>query len=180
MARYSISARRINDRPDPGGWYSSGTDLPTFSIEAASADNAADIAHSIAGHGAAGITRTIVQTYRETEDGGEEYTDTTRWWTEDGRPVEPTRVYRQYGRDGRDITGDFHAELDADTVTWFTHDAEVWLHLSRSPRGRWTVAASDVVTLAPSHHRRRFDTPDTALYWAERRARTRAIEVVEW
>lgn len=72
MAMYSITARRINDRPDPGGWFSSGTDLPTFSIDAASAENAADIAHSIAGHGAAGITRTIVQTYRETEDGGEE------------------------------------------------------------------------------------------------------------
>jgi hypothetical protein len=180
MDKYSITARRINDRPDPGGWYSGGTDLPTFSIEAANAENAADIAHSIAGNGAAGITRTIVQTYRETEDGGEEYTDTTRWWTGDGRPNEPTRVLRQYGYNGRDITGDLCAEQEADTVAWFTHDAEVWLHLSRSPRGKWEIAASDFVTLTPSHHRHRFATPDAALYWAERRARTRVIEVDEW
>jgi hypothetical protein len=150
MALYKIAARRINDRPDANGWHSSGTDMPTFWVEAVSAENAAAIGHTLAGHatteyGTAGLSRTLVQAYRETEDGGEEWADTTQWWAEDGRIVDPTRVNRQYGHNGRHITGDLYAEQDADEVTWFTHDAGVWLHLTRSPRGKWAIDTSDHV-----------------------------------
>lgn len=184
MALYQIAARRINDRPDPQGWHSSGTDLPIFWVEAVSADNAAAIGHSIAGDRTTGLTRTIVQAYRHTEDGDEdadaEYLQTTQWWTDDGHVIDPTRLARQYGQNGRDITGELYAETDADEVTWFTRDAGLWLHLTRAPRGKWAIASSDYVHLSLSNHRLRFATPDAALYWVERRTRVRVIEVDEW
>ncbi|MFD2422676.1 hypothetical protein [Amycolatopsis pigmentata] len=82
MVLYQITGRRINDRPDADGWYSSGIDLPTFFVDAVSATDAAAIGHDVAGHGVTTITRTIVQVYRATED-TEEFDVSTRRWTND-------------------------------------------------------------------------------------------------
>jgi hypothetical protein len=179
MAQYKITARRINDQPDANGWRSMGHDLPTFWVEGVGAENAARIGHDVAGHGVKDLTRTIVQAYRETEDGREEYTDTTQWWA-DGRMVDPTRVNRQYARDELVIAGQMYAEDDADTATWFTHDACVWLALSRTKRGKWAIESSDFVIFRASDYRRRFAKADDALRWVECRARVVVLEVDKW
>jgi hypothetical protein len=179
MALYQITARRINDRPDKDGWHSSGEDLPVFWVDAVSVANAASIGHDIAGLGSTELTRTILQVYREVGD-DEEIADSTQWWV-DGRKVEPTRVMRQYGCNGQDITSQpLYAEQDADEVTWFTVGGCRWLRLTRSPHGKWAITASDFVQLRTSDYDRRFSTPDEALGFSKDRARGPLVEVTEW
>lgn len=60
MTIYAVDARRIDDRPDPQGWYSSGIDLPTFYVNATNPDRALSAAHDIAGDSRTDITRTLV------------------------------------------------------------------------------------------------------------------------
>lgn len=60
MTIYAVDARRIDDRPDPQGWYSSGIDLPTFYVDAADPARALAAVHDIAGEGRTDVTRTLV------------------------------------------------------------------------------------------------------------------------
>lgn len=60
MTLYAVDARRINDRPDSRGWYSSGIELPTFYIDATEPTDALNVAHRIAGAGRIDVTRTLV------------------------------------------------------------------------------------------------------------------------
>lgn len=179
MSKFQITARRINDRPDQDGWMSSGHELPTFWVEGAAVTDAAAIGHDVAGHGVAGITRTTLQVYRVKDDGSEEFHDSTAWWA-DGRKVNPTKVKRQYGKDGNDITGQQYAETDADAVTWFTADGGVWLRVTRTPRDRWAVETSDYVGFKVSDYRRRGGKADDMLRLAEQRAGAVVVEVQEW
>lgn len=71
-------------------------------------------------------------------------------------------------------------ERDAHTITWFTRDACVWLSLTRSPRGLWTITTSDYVHLSVRDYDRRFPTPDSALEWASQHAVLAVNEVHEW
>lgn len=177
--RVKVCARRIDDRPDAQGYTSSGIDLPTFWVQAVSAAEAARIGHRIVGEGRHDITRTIVQAYRERPDGTEEFADSTRWWL-DGAQVEPTRVKPSYGRDGDDTTVHPGAEADADEVTWFTHDGCVWLHVTRTPRGKWKIETSDYLHITVPDYRRRFATPGHARDFLETRARVVTVEVDTW
>lgn len=179
MPLYSITARRINDRPDENGWTSSGHDLPAFFVDAVSAFNAASIGHDIAGHGSRELTRTTVNAYRVAEDGTDDAASTTWWWA-NGDRVHPTKIMRRYGKVGQDITSQpLYAEEDADAVTWFTEDGNVFTSLNRSPRGKWAIDTANT-RLWVSDYRRRFDSPDDALYFVERRMNTRVVEVTEW
>lgn len=179
MTLYKITARRINDRPDPDGFHSSGHGLPTFWVEAISAGNAAAIGHDVAGHGMRELTRTLVQAYREAEDGSEEYADSTWYWAQ-GRKVTPTLVNRRYRRNGVDITGRPDDVADASQAIWVVADGSTWLSLDHPPRGKWSIGASDHVKFRPADRRRLFDNPSEALYYVERRAGLRIVEVDKW
>lgn len=57
---YAVDARRIDDRPDPQGWRSSGRELATFYVDAVDHHDALEKAHEIAGDSRTDITRTLV------------------------------------------------------------------------------------------------------------------------
>lgn len=75
MTLYAVDARRINDRPDSRGWYSSGIDLPTFYVTATEPTHALDAAHRIAGDGRTDITRTLVWLIAYNPDSDDRYGD---------------------------------------------------------------------------------------------------------
>jgi uncharacterized lipoprotein YddW (UPF0748 family) len=132
----------------------------------------------MAGEGVTPLTRTVVQAYRRVADGVEEYRDSTRWWLH-GVQVEPVRLTRGYARNGLGL--DRHpiaAARIADEVRWVTGpQGHLWLHVRLTGPDRWVIASADKpITLAKLDQRRRFASPDEALYFVEHRAGVRVTE----
>lgn len=178
MPIYQVTGRRINDRPDPDGWMSSGTDLPLSNIDAPDLGTALDIGHQMAGKGDTPLTRTVVQAHRWIADGAEEYRDSTRWWL-DGTQVEPVRLTREYARDGRVLNRHpIAAARIADEVRWVTGPlGHLWLQVQLTGIDQWVIAsAGPQVPLPKLDQRRRFTNPDDALYFAEQKAGVRITE----
>lgn len=177
--RFTVNARRFDDEPDAYGYFDrvGDPDLPRFEVQATDADDAAEAGHRIAGEGVRGITRTVVTV---TDSDGER-TETTWWWL-GGVRTEPVEVKRSHASGGNALADGPGVASDADEVTWFTHDACVWLHVVRTPRGRWRIERSEFVRFERSHERKRFGTPDEALVFALVRVRGSAVvrEVEEW
>jgi hypothetical protein len=177
--RFTVTVRRIDDEPDGYGYVDRVGDptLPAFEVQATDAEDAAELGHRIAGEGVRGITRTVATV----ADSDGDRATSTRWWL-GGVETEPLVVKRSHAAGGDVLADGPGVASDADEVTWFTHDACVWLHVVRTARGRWRIDRSEFVRFERSHERKRFGTPDEALLFARTRVRGGAIvwEVEEW
>lgn len=182
MALYYVEARRIDDRPDDAGYYSSGHDLPTFYVDAASPDHALRLAHDVAGHGVATMTRTLVTTYQVDDETRTLYESTryARGWNAERVEAGTVEVQFQYSQDGRIIDGSPTAEQDADAVTVFDAHACAVAALARTPRGRWRIETSDYAHLKRSHHDARFSSPEQAAHFVAKIMSVRLVPVATW
>lgn len=182
MALYYVHARRIDDRPDDQGDYSSGHDLPTFYVDAASPDHALRLAHDVAGNQVANMTRTLVTTY-QVDDETQTLHESTRYapgWNAERVDAGTVEVQYQYSQDGWIIDGSPTAEQDADAVTVFDAHAGVVAALTRTPRGRWRIETSDYAHLKRSHHDARFSTPEDAAHFVAKILSVRLVPVTTW
>ncbi len=66
----------------------------------------------------------------------------------------------QYGDASGNVTADPDAAV---TATYFTPTAEVVLSLTRTPRGRWAYATSDLTPPSRTLTRKRWQSPRIAL-----------------
>ncbi|WP_406639094.1 hypothetical protein [Amycolatopsis sp. WGS_07] len=173
-----MESRRIDDRPDAGGWRSADKKVPTFRVESAGAWGACDIAHSILLDGD-DFTRTVITV---TGDGPEGWTTHTRttWapgWDE--QRVMDVTVWASFHwyRAESDITWQVDAEDEADKFTAFLMDGSVLAAVAKTPRGRWKIVASDHwAHWAPSTHDKRFDDPKQAAAFVALRMGTALVE----
>lgn len=85
----------------------------------------------------------------------------------------------QFCANGYDITHEVHAEQDTDTVrAWAgAHGDTCVVEVTRTPRGRWRISASDL-RLPVSEYRRRFRSPIGAVEYIAGLARMTAVEAV--
>ena len=88
---YLVHARRIDDRPDPGGWKSSGTDLVPFFVDAVSGHHALALAHDVAGYGIANVTRTFAWVFSDEDPSGDVHHSAREWRPS---PAQSTSVAR--------------------------------------------------------------------------------------
>lgn len=164
MSMWSVDARRIDDRPDPQGWRSSGRQVPTFWVEAVGHLNACDIAHSVLVDGEA-FTRTVVTVCEENTEERATHTE-TKWaqgWDEKRAEDGTVRASFHYYADGHVLNHPIYLEEDADEFTAFLQDGCCLANVVRTPRGRWKIAQSDFwASWAPSTHDKRFDNPKDA------------------
>jgi hypothetical protein len=164
MGMWRVDARRIDDRPDPQGWRSSGRQVPTFWVEAVGAKHAAVIAHDVLVDGN-DFTRTVVTVCEEDTEERETYTRTT-WqpgWDEQRAADGTVSAAFEWYLGGHMITGQMYAEEDADEFTAFLPDGTVLANVVKTPRGRWKINQSDHwAHWAPSTHDKRFGDPKDA------------------
>ncbi|WP_336160022.1 hypothetical protein [Amycolatopsis sp. VC5-11] len=164
MGKWMVDARRINDRPDPQGWRSSGKQVPTFWVEAMGAINACDIAHSVLLDGN-DFTRTVVTVCEENTEERITHTQTT-WapgWDQERADNGTLHASFHWYEGGFDISGNLYAEDDADEFTAFLTDGTVLANVVKTTRDRWKVAGSDHwAHWCLSTHDKRFDDPKSA------------------